>query len=68
MYFGCLKHGLLVGIDTLHEISFRNDRKDVKSVHMDGDWEGIQTFLTVLLGWRDDIKVTGGVMGEIFAL
>lgn len=57
-----------MGIDTLHEISFRNDRKDVKSVHMDGDWEGIQTYLTVLLGWRDDIKVTGGVMGEIFAL
>ena len=57
-----------MGIDTLHEISFRNDRKDVKSVHMDGDLEGIQTFLTVLLGWRDDIKVTGGVMGEIFAL
>ena len=57
-----------MGIDTLHEISFRNDRKDVKSVHMDGDWEGIQTFLTVLLGWRDDIKVTGGAMGEIFAL
>ena len=67
MYFSYLKHGLLVGIEALHEISFRDDHKDVKSVHMDGDWEGIQKYLTVLLGWRDDIKVTGGVMGEIFA-
>lgn len=40
----------------------------MKSVPMDGDWEGIQMYPTVVLGWRDDIKVTGGVMGEIFAL
>lgn len=45
-----LKLGLFVEIEVFHEISSANDYTYVKSVHVEGDWEGIQKWLTVLLG------------------